>query len=116
MPYGNFDDTYTTRLLYNEQQKLDPDLNISEFIFEKLLFIGGLFEQGDEDEPVDMPAKYPQPVQILHIQTGFLYCYKPIIKFQELPETIAKPTCLFKENKFAREFSSPVFHPPSFIG
>lgn len=114
MPYGNFDDNYATRLLYNLQQKQDPDLNISEFVFEKLLYVGGLFEE-DDDDMGDMPLKNPQPVQSLHIQAGFLECYKPSIKVQELPKMVAKPTCLFKENKFSREFSSLVFHPPAVL-
>ena len=115
MPYGNFEDTYATRLLYSEQQNEDPDLNMSEFIFEKLLFVGGWFEHGDEDEPGDTPAKHPGPVQILHIQSGFLDYYRPLIKMQVLPDPIAKPTCLFKENKFDRKFSFPIFHPPSLM-
>lgn len=115
MPYGNFDDNYATRLLYNLQQKQDPDLNISEFVFEKLLYVGGLFEDEDDDDMGELPLKNPQPVQALHIQAGFLECYKPVIKVQELPKTEAKPTCLFKENKFSREFSSSVFHPPAVV-
>jgi hypothetical protein len=113
MPYGNFDDNYATRLLYNQQQKQDPDLNIGEFVFDRLLRIGGLFEDEDDDDDQDVPLKNQQPVQSLHIQAGFLECYKPVIKMQELPEPVTKPTCLFKENKFSREFSSPVFHPPA---
>jgi hypothetical protein len=116
MPYGNFNDNYATRLLYNQQQREDPDLNISEFIFEKLLCFGELFEdEDDDDEPEDMPLNDPQPVQSLQLQAGFLECNKPVIKMQELPETPVKPTCVFKENKFSREFSSAVFHPPAAI-
>jgi hypothetical protein len=115
MPYGNFDDNYTTRLLYNQQQKQDPDLNISEFIFDRLLRVGELFEDEDDDDRDDIPIKNPQPVQSLHIQAGFLECYKPLIKIQELPEAVVKPTCIFKENKISRDFSSSVFHPPAII-
>jgi hypothetical protein len=116
MPYGNFEDTNATRLLYNGQQKEDPDLDMSEFIFEKLLLVGGWFEQEeDEDEPGDTPPEYPQPLGALHMQSGFLDCYQPILKTQELREPMAKPGCMFKENKFDREFSFPIFHPPSFI-
>ena len=110
MPYGNFDDNYVTRLLYNHEQKQDPDLTVSEFVFERLLNMGELFEDEDDDE---IPIKDSQPVQALHIQAGFADCFKPVIPVKESPELIEKPTCLFKENKFSREFSSPVFHPPS---
>jgi hypothetical protein len=114
MPYGNFDDNYATRLLYNEQQKQDPDLSINEFVFDRLLCIGELFDD-DDDDMDEMPLKNPQPVQSLQIQAGFLECYKPVIRIQELPEKIAKPTCLFKEDKFSREFSSAIFHPPAVL-
>jgi hypothetical protein len=114
MPYGNFDDNYATRLLYSQQQNRDPDLNLSEFVFDRLLCVGELFGDDDDDED-DAPLKDPQPVQSLQIQAGFLECYKPVIRIQELPEKLAKPTCLFKENKFSREFSSVIFHPPAIL-
>jgi hypothetical protein len=114
MPYGNFDDNYATRLLYSQQQNQDPDLSISEFVFDRLLRIGGLFEDDDDDHD-EIPLKSSQPLPSLHIQAGFLECYKPVIKVHVLPEAVAKPSCLFKENKFSREFSSSVFHPPSGI-
>lgn len=112
MPYGNFEDNYATNLLYDQQQKQDPDLNMGEFVFDRLLRIGELFEDGDDDDD-DIPVKNPQPVQSLQIQAGFLECYKPLIKMQELPEIVAKPTCAFKENKISRDFSASVFHPPA---
>jgi hypothetical protein len=116
MPYGNFDDNFATRILYSQQQNQDPDLNIGEFVFDRLLRIGGLFEDEDDDDDHDQaPLKDPQPFQSLQIQAGFWECYKPVIKMQELPEAVAKPTCLFKESKFSREFSSPVFHPPAAV-
>jgi hypothetical protein len=111
MPYGNFDDNYVTRLLYNEQQKQDPDLDMGEFVFNRLLRVGSLFDDDDDEDQV--PLKNPHPVQSLNIQAGFLECYKPVIKMQELPEKVEKPTCLFKDNKFSREFTSAIFHPPA---
>lgn len=115
MPYGNFDDNYATRILYNQQQNQDPDLTLGEFIFDRLLCVGELFDDDDDDDDVNtIPLKNPEPIQALHIQAGFLECYKPIIKIQEIPGPLAKPTCLFKETKFGREFSSSIFHPPAF--
>src|SRR5262245_42494272 len=114
MPYGNFDDNYATRLIYDQQQKQDPDLTLSEFIFDRLLCVGGLFEDDDNDLD-NVPVKQSQPVQSLRIQAGFIECSKPAIRMQELPVIPAKPTCLFKENKFSRDFSSPFFHPPAFF-
>jgi hypothetical protein len=113
MPYGNFDDNHATRLLYGQQQKQDPDLTLSEFVFERLLCVGELFENEDDDDHDEIPLKDSRPVQTLQIQAGFLDCYKPVLKMQELPAMPEKPTCLFRENKFGREFSSFVFHPPA---
>lgn len=112
MPYGNFDDNFATRNLYNQQQNQDPDLTLSEFVFARLLCVGELFEDEDDDEE-EMPLKNSLPVQTFHIQAGSLECNKPVIKVQELPQPIAKPTCLFRENKFSREFPSAIFHPPA---
>jgi len=117
MPYGNFDDNYVTRLLYSEQQKQDPDLNFGEFVFDRLLQVGSLFDDDDDDDDAtQMPLANPHPVQSLNIQAGFLECYRPIIKMQELPDKVEKPTCLFRENKFSREFISSIFHPPAIAG
>jgi hypothetical protein len=114
MPYGNFDDNYATRILYNQQQNQDPDLTLGEFIFDRLLWVGELFDDDDDDDENTIPLKSPEPIQSLHIQAGFLECYKPAIKVQEIQEPAVKPTCLFKETKLSREFSSSIFHPPAF--
>jgi hypothetical protein len=114
MPYGNFDDNYVTRLLYSEQQKQDPDLDMGEFVFNRLLRVGSLFDDDDDDQD-QTPLKSPHPVQSLNIQAGFLECYKPVIKMQEMPEKVEKPTCFFKDNKFSREFTSSIFHPPAVV-
>jgi hypothetical protein len=114
MPYANFDDNSSTRMVFDQQQRQDPDLNFGEFVFEKLLCIGQIFEDDeDADEPGNVPIQKQHPSQPLQIQTGFLECYKVVIKIQDLPVLPVKQTCEFKDNKFAREFSSFIFHPPA---
>ena len=114
MPYANFDDNSATRMVYDQQQRQDPDLNFGEFVFEKLLCIGQFFDDDDDaDEPHSQPIPAQHPLQALQIQTGFLECYRVIIKMQELPALPEQQTCEFKDNKFAREFSSFIFHPPA---
>jgi hypothetical protein len=116
MPYGNFDDNYATRLVYNEQQNHDPDLTLGEFVFDKLLRIGELFETDDDDDDTNpVPFQSPHPVQSLQIQSGILQCDKPAVKMIELPEPEAKPTCAFRENKISRDYTSPIFHPPAIL-
>ena len=114
MPYANFDDNGAAREVYDEQQQEDPDLSMGEFIFEKLLCIGQLFnDEDDADEPGSIPIQKQHPTQAMQIQAGFLECYKVTIKIQELPISPIKQICEFKDNKFGREFSSFIFHPPA---
>ena len=99
MPYSNFDDARLFRSIYNESQQQDEDMNISEFIFEKLLTVGELFE-GNEEEEQDVPKQHQSvPIQIQPIQAGSLYCSKIIISEQYKKPIPAKPSCLFIENK-----------------
>jgi hypothetical protein len=75
------------------------------------------FEDEDEDD-ADLAhslSKNPQPIQSLQIQAGFFECCKLVLKLKEFPETVAKPTCSFKENKFSREFPTAIFHPPAIV-
>jgi hypothetical protein len=115
MPYSNFDDIRSFRSIYRESQQEDTDMGIGEFIFEKLLTVGELFE-GDEEEEHEMPKQHqPVPLQIQPIQAGSLYCSKIIITEQDKKPVPAKPTCLFRENKFSFDFHASVFHPPSVL-
>ena len=113
MPYGNFDDNYATQLLYNQQQNEDPDLTLGEFFFGKLLMIGDLIDEDDDEIPGKAPISDSQPLQTLQIQAGCIETPKPVFKIQETPVKMDKPTCLFKDNKFSREYSSSIFHPPA---
>jgi len=112
MPYGNFDDNFATRLVYDRQQEQDPDLTLGEFIFGKLLYVGDLIDKDDDALPPKAPLK-DSPFQILQIQAGSIEISKPEVKLQDITTTDAKPSCLFRENKFGREFPIPVFHPPA---
>ena len=113
MPYANFDDNSATRMVYDQQQQKDPDLDFGEFIFEKLLCVGQFFDSDDDDDETNQPLQDQHPMQSMQIQAGFLECYKMMIKMQELPAFCERPICEFKDNKFAREFSSFIFHPPA---
>ena len=115
MPYCNFDDTHSLRSMYHESQEEDRDMNISEFIFEKLLTIGELFE--DEEDEKDIPKNHhPAPLEMQPLQSGSLFCLKIIIVEKETEPVAAKPSCLFRENKFSFDFHAPIFHPPATLG
>jgi hypothetical protein len=115
MPYANFDDNNATKDVYSQQQQQDPDLNICEFIFEKLLCIGQIFDSDDDEDeiPQDLPLKNQQPLQAIQIQSGFMDCAKAAIKIQEFPSVEEKPTCIFREKMFSADFHAAVFHPPA---
>ena len=117
MPYANFDDNDATKEVYDQQQQKDPDLSLGEFIFTKLLCVGQLFDPGDDDDdapvPQNLPIKNQQPLQTMQIQAGFLDCTKLVIKVQESPAIIEKPTCIFRDNMFSFDFHASVFHPPA---
>ena len=115
MPYGNFDDHYTTSILYNQQQKEDPYLTFAEFIFGKLLYVGDLIDPDDDAVPVKIPLDNSLPFQTVQIQAGSIELSRPFAKIEDFSEVKGKPTCYFRDNKFDRKFSSPVFHPPARI-
>ncbi|MBK5272246.1 MAG: hypothetical protein JJE22_14645 [Bacteroidia bacterium] len=58
MPYSNFDDTRSLFSSFYESQREDADMNISEFLFNKLLTFGELFDQGDDDEEQSVPKDH----------------------------------------------------------
>jgi hypothetical protein len=114
MPYSNFDDTSSLRSVYQESQEEDSDIDVSEFILNKLLVIGELFDRGDDDQ--DIPKSHqPVPLQVQSLQSGFLYCNKIAVTVQNEKSAPAKPICLFQENKLSFDFHASIFHPPAFI-
>jgi hypothetical protein len=117
MPYSNFDDTRSLRSSYRESQQEDTDMDIGEFVFNKLFTIGELFDQGDDDNNKQTIPKdhQPIPLQIQPIQSGSLYCSKIIIIEQDKKPVPVKPTCFFREDKFSFDFHASVFHPPACI-
>jgi len=113
MPYSNFDDTHVLSSLYHDSQQEDSDMNITEFIFEKLLTIGEWFE-GDEEDADHAPInQHHTPEQALVIQSGSLYCLKINNTEKDKEPQADKPTCLFRENKFSFDYHAFVFHPPA---
>ena len=115
MPYSNFDDTRLLSSLYRESQQEDTDMNIGEFIFEKLLTIGKLFEGKEEDVPIIPFHNQHTPPQVQMLQSGSLYCLKINTPEKDKEQVADKPTCSFRENKFSFDYHAIVFHPPALI-
>jgi hypothetical protein len=116
MPYSNFDDTCSLRSSYHESQQEDTDMDIGEFVFNKLLTIGGLFDRNDENDVPSIPKNHQAvPLQVQPLQSGSLYCNRISISEHEQESVPAKPTCLYREDKFSFDFQVAVFHPPAFL-
>lgn len=112
MPYSNFDDTHLLSSLYHESLQEDTDMNIGEFIFEKLLTVGEWFE-GDEEDEQPMPLQQHTPHQVQVLQSGSLFCQKITVVEKGKEQLVARPACLFRENKFSFDYHAFVFHPPA---
>jgi hypothetical protein len=73
MPYANFDDTRSLHIVYNACIASDADINVMEFVGEKLLGMG--FE-GDEEDEASLPSKSTTPINtgaVIQIQSGAMY-------------------------------------------
>jgi hypothetical protein len=116
MPYSNFEDSSSFRSIYQESQEEDPDMDMGEFIFEKMFTVGQWFE-GDENEAHALPKQHqPAPLPVQVIQAGSLYCNMAIGHEYNNEPLALKPSCQFRENKFSFDFHASVFHPPTAIG
>lgn len=114
MPYSNFDDTFSLCSIYQESQGKDNDINIGEFILNKLLVIGQWFDEGDDDNIIPKNHQ-PEPMQAQVLQSGSLFCVRIFVAEQNEKSVLEKPTCLFKENKFSFDFHASIFRPPAGI-
>ncbi|MBI1343985.1 MAG: hypothetical protein GC171_13715 [Terrimonas sp.] len=112
MPYGNFQDDLALHTVYNDLQQQDPDLNIGEFIFEKLLVFGQFLEHDDEDD--ELPV-HPIPANtvVLQLQTGSIVLTKFSLDIESRQAPPEKPTCHFKDISYFPEYHPSIFHPPS---
>lgn len=115
MPYSNFEDTSLFKILYHESQQEDDDIDLPEFICNKLLVIGELFEE--EEAPVNHPNRHKEeiPLQVQTVQSGSLFCNKAIVVEDGNKKQPVKPTCHFRDNKFSTDFIAFIFHPPASI-
>ena len=114
MPYADFTDQRAVQYLYSQLQAADADLNLAEFICDKLLGVGELFEQDDADEQVSHPAPLNTGLPVtMQLQAGVLYCDKAEEKNLLPPAFHPKPACRFRDNKFSRKIRMAIFHPPA---
>jgi hypothetical protein len=131
VPFSNFQDTGTVKILYSQFLETDNDGNVLEFITNNILHIGGLL--GDEDDDDDdapqqqIPSSHQQqqipssnqqqhPFQPIQITPGFLYCTQSLMVEENEQPFAPRVFCSFIDNNYKLVFSSFVFHPPAVTG
>jgi hypothetical protein len=120
VPFCNFQDTISAKILYNEFLQKDSDGDVLEFITNNILNMGGLFDDEDDDEDAPQQhapsSQHQLPLQPLQITPGFLYCTQSLMP-EEKEQTVApRVFCSFIDNNYKLVFSSFVFHPPAVTG
>lgn len=112
MPYADFTDTSAVKLLYHSLQQEDNDLDLAEFVGDKLLGLGELFENDDADQPCQDSHHNTPPIAI-QIQAGSLICNECCVRATAMVELPIEQLSIFIDNKFARKLPVSIFHPPS---
>jgi hypothetical protein len=120
IPFCNFQDTGSVKILYNQFLENDSDGNVLEFITNNILHIGGLLgdEDDDEDAPLQqIPSSQQQqhPIQPIQITPGFLYCAQSITWEEKAEPSPPRVFCFFISTNYNLDFSTSVFHPPAII-
>lgn len=115
MPYANFDDTRSLQIVYNTCLASDIDMNVIEFVGEKLLGLG--FEVDEEDE-VEVPTKSSTPINtgaVIQIQSGAMY-QQPQYVFTALAIPVVITIIPLTNAGIPSILYHPaIFHPPTLL-
>jgi hypothetical protein len=119
VPFCNFQDTISAKILYSQFLQKDSDGNVFEFITNNILNIGNLVgddDDDDDDQPKQQVPPSQQQQQPIQITPGFLYCSQ-LLMVEEKEQSVApRVFCFFIDNNYKLNFSSFIFHPPAFAG
>ncbi|MDE3236958.1 MAG: hypothetical protein KGO81_13480 [Bacteroidota bacterium] len=110
MPYGNFDDIHSLHAVYNQSLKEDNDMDLEEFIGEKILCAG--FDPTEDKEAKGTPHHPVDTNAVVQIQSGALS--QPVTQQTAIKKPVAIPAVFNStETSFApQEYYSVIFHPP----
>lgn len=115
MPYANFDDTRSLQIVYNACLAGDSDMNMMEFVGEKLLGLG--FKVDEEDE-TEIPTKSSTPINtgtVIQIQSGAMY-QLPQYVFTALAIPLVITIIPLTNAAIPSTLYHPaIFHPPSLL-
>jgi hypothetical protein len=118
IPFCNFQDTVSAKIVYNQFLEKDSDGNALEFIANNLLNMEKLFENEEEEEETPqqkVPLPHEQPLHILQITPGLFISQVPCIVEKEKPAT-PRSFCFYKNVHYTSDYFSSIFHPPAFTG
>lgn len=113
MPYANFDDTRSLQIVYNTCLASDSDMNVMEFVGEKLL---GLGFEGDEDDDVEIPPKSNHPINtgaVIQIHSGAMYQQPQFVYTALAIPVVITIIPLINAGVPSAEFHPAIFHPPT---
>lgn len=114
MPYANFDDTRSLQIVYNTCLATDADMNMMEFIGEKLL---GLGFEGDEDDEENLPVKSTEPINtgtVIQIQSGVMYQQPQFMYVFTVVPVIKTTIPLMNAGVPLAGYHPAIFHPPAY--
>ncbi len=114
MPYANFDDTRSLQIVYNSFLASDADMNVMEFVGEKLLGLG--FEVDEDDDDVEIPAKSNQPINtgaLIQIHSGAMYQQPQFVYTALAIPVVITIIPLINAGVPSAEFHPAIFHPPT---
>ncbi|HEY6064189.1 MAG TPA: hypothetical protein VIV35_11300 [Chitinophagaceae bacterium] len=118
VPFCNFQDTVSAKILYSQFLQRDSDGDVFEFITNNILNIGSLIgddDDDDDDQPqqqIPVSQQHQQPIQIT---PGFLYCAQSLMPEEKEQAVAPRVFCSFIDNNYKLYFSSFIFHPPAAI-
>jgi hypothetical protein len=117
MPYANFDDTRSLQIVYNTCLASDSDMNVMEFVGEKLLGLGFEVDE-DEDGEVEVPTKSATPINtgaVIQIQSGAMY-QQPQYVFTALAIPVVITIIPLTNAGIPSTLYHPaIFHPPTLL-
>ena len=111
MPYANFDDVNALQAVYNNYLQEENDMNVFEFIGEKILSAGFVFDTNQQKN--NSPKHHSTDnTAMMQIQIGVMFRHlsdETIIPVFT-PQKIAQP--LINLMVASQDFYPGIFHPP----
>lgn len=118
MPYANFDDIKSLHIVYNTCLATDADMDMLEFVGEKLLGLGFEGDDEEEDELEGVPAKSNEPINtgvVIQIQSGAMYQQPQFIYTALIAIKISTIIPLVNAGIPLAVYHPAIFHPPIIV-